>query len=83
MANFIEESKIFKNEEVLSPEYLPEMLSHREQQIKQLADNLLPANRGRKPQNTFVFGSPGIGKTASAKYVFREFENYSEIKQST
>ncbi len=77
---FAEESKIFKNEEVLSPEYLPDMLPHREQQIKQLADNLLPASKGRKPQNTFIFGSPGIGKTASARYVFREFEDYSGIK---
>jgi cell division control protein 6 len=41
---------------------------------------LLPAAKGRKPQNTFLFGSPGIGKTAVAKYVFREFEEYSGIK---
>lgn len=75
-----EESRIFKNEEILSPEYLPDILPHREQQIKQLADNLLPASKGRKPQNTFLFGGPGIGKTASVKYVFREFEEYSGIK---
>jgi len=74
------ESRIFKNEEVLSPEYLPELLPHRENQIKELANNLLPAAKGRKPQNTFLFGSPGIGKTAVAKYVFREFEEYSGIK---
>ncbi len=80
MVLYQEESKIFKNEEVLSPEYLPDILPHRENQIKQLADNLLPASKGRKPQNTFISGSPGIGKTASAKFVFREFENYSGIK---
>ncbi|MDI6806346.1 MAG: AAA family ATPase [Candidatus Aenigmarchaeota archaeon] len=75
---YLEESKIFKNEEILSPEYLPEMLPHREQQIKLLANNLLPASKGRKPQNTFIHGAPGIGKTACTKYVFREFESYSE-----
>jgi cell division control protein 6 len=74
------ESKIFKNEEALSSEYLPEMLPHRENQIKELANNLLPASKGRKPQNTFLFGSPGIGKTAVTKYVFRQFEEYSGIK---
>lgn len=74
------ESRVFKNEEILSSEYLPDILPHREQQIKQLADNLLPASKGRKPQNTFIFGAPGIGKTASIKFVFREFENYSGIK---
>ncbi|MBI2542768.1 MAG: AAA family ATPase [Candidatus Aenigmarchaeota archaeon] len=77
---FEEESKIFKNEDMLSPEYLPEVLPHRENQIKQLADNLLPASKGRKPINTFIHGPPGIGKTASARYVFRELENYSGIK---
>lgn len=71
---------IFKSEEVLSPEYLPDILPHRENQIKQLADNLLPASKGRRPQNTFVFGAPGIGKTAVSKYAFREFEDYSGIK---
>lgn len=74
------ESKIFKNEEILSPEYLPELLPFRESQVQQLANNLLPATKGRKPQNTFLFGSPGIGKTASARFVLRQFEEYSGIK---
>jgi len=73
------ESKIFKNEEILSPEYLPEILPHRENQIKLLADNLLATSKGRR-QNTFIFGPPGIGKTATVRYVFREFEDYSGIK---
>ena len=76
----IPELKIFKNEEALSSEYLPEILPHRENQIKELANNLLPAAKGRKPQNTFLFGPPGIGKTAVTKFVFREFEEYSGIK---
>lgn len=77
---YLTNSKIFKNEEVLLPEYLPPLLPHREGEIKQLARNLLPAARGRKPQNVFIFGPPGIGKTACIKYVFREFENYSGVK---
>jgi cell division control protein 6 len=76
---FPDESRIFKNEDILSFEYLPDILPQREMQIKQLADNLLPASKGRIPQNTFIHGSPGIGKTAVVKYVFREFENYSGI----
>jgi len=71
---------IFKNEEVLSPEYLPEFLPHRENEIKQIANNILPASKGRIPQNTFLYGSPGLGKTASVKFVFREFENFTGLK---
>ncbi|MEM7821554.1 MAG: AAA family ATPase, partial [Candidatus Aenigmatarchaeota archaeon] len=74
------ESKIFKNEEVLFPDYLPEFLPYREEQIKEVAKNLIPASEFRKPQNTFIFGPSGIGKTAVAKFIFREFEQYSGIK---
>lgn len=73
-----EESRIVKNEQVLNPEYLPELLPHREHQIERIANNLTPASRGRNPQNMFVFGVPGIGKTASVKFVFRKFEEYSD-----
>ena len=74
------ESKLFKNEEALSPEYMPESLPHREYQIEKIAKNIEPASKGRKPQNTFIHGSPGIGKTASMKFIFRQFEDYSGIK---
>ncbi|PIT85763.1 hypothetical protein COU36_01425, partial [Candidatus Micrarchaeota archaeon CG10_big_fil_rev_8_21_14_0_10_59_7] len=73
-----EGSGVFVNEDVLSTEHLPEMLPHREGDVQQLARNLMPAARGSRPQNTFIFGPPGIGKTAVVKYVFREFEEYSE-----
>jgi len=73
-----EESKIFRNEEALSPEYLPEFLPHRETQIERIAKNIQPACRGRPVQNMFIYGKPGIGKTACVKFVFREFEDYSE-----
>jgi cell division control protein 6 len=73
-----EESGLFVNEDILSTEHLPEMLPHRENDVQQLAHNMMPASRGSKPQNTFIFGPPGIGKTAVVKYVFREFEEYSE-----
>ena len=75
------ESSIFKNEEVLSFEYLPEFLPHREEQIKIIAKNIEPAAFKRKPQNTFLYGGPGIGKTATVKFIFREFqENYPNVK---
>jgi len=76
--NLLVESSVFKREEVLLTEYVPTMLPHRETQIKEIARNLRPAASSRKPQNTFLFGPPGIGKTAVVKHVFREFEEYSD-----
>jgi len=72
------EETIFAREEVLLPEFLPEALPHRESQRQLVADNIQPAAFGRKPQNTFIFGAPGIGKTATTLFIFREFENFSE-----
>ncbi len=71
------ESGVFKNEEVLFSEFLPDMLPHRETQIQLIGKNLKPAIFGRKPQNTFIFGSPGIGKTHVTKFIFKELENES------
>lgn len=78
MSIFSELESVFKNESMLSTEYLPAELPHREGEIRQLAHNIMPASRGKQPQNTFLYGPPGVGKTAVVKYVFREFENYSD-----
>lgn len=65
---------LFRNEDALSPDFLPEMLPFREAQIGQIASNIKPASVGMRGQNTFVFGAPGIGKTATVRFVFREME---------
>lgn len=62
----------FKNEEVLDPEYLPEILPFRENQIKLIANNLLPLAYNKKPRSMIVYGPPGVGKTATVRFVFRE-----------
>jgi len=70
---------LFKNEEALSPDYLPEMMPHREGQIQELARNIQVLAKGKKPENVFIYGPPGIGKTASVKFVFRQFEEFSGV----
>jgi cell division control protein 6 len=72
-------SRIFKNENILSTDYLPDILPHREGQIQQLADTLTSISKGGR-RNIFICGAPGIGKTVSTNFVFREFENHSGIK---
>jgi len=79
----LQESKIYKNEQALSMEFLPDFLPHRETHIQQIANNLNPLTKGRKPQNTFIFGAPGIGKTCVTRFVFRELENFAGEKVDT
>jgi len=62
-------SKIFKNREKLLPDYIPDKLPHRDEQIKRLATILAPALAGSRPSNVFIYGLTGTGKTAVSRYV--------------
>uniref|UniRef100_A0A7C4B9J3 ORC1-type DNA replication protein n=1 Tax=Thermofilum pendens TaxID=2269 RepID=A0A7C4B9J3_THEPE len=68
------ESKIFKDREKLLPDYVPEELPHRDEQILKLASILAPALRGSRPSNVFIYGLTGTGKTAVTKYVLRKMK---------
>lgn len=64
-------SRIFKNREILRPDYIPDELPHRDDQIIKLAEILAPALKGYRPSNVFIYGKPGTGKTAVTRYVLR------------
>ncbi len=64
-------SKIFTNRDVLRPDYVPDELPHREEQMAKLGSILAPALRGSKPNNIFIYGLTGTGKTAVTKYVLK------------
>jgi cell division control protein 6 len=64
-------SRVFINRDVLSHEYVPEELPHREEQIAKLGSVLAPALKGSKPSNVFIYGLTGTGKTAVTKYVLK------------
>lgn len=64
-------SMIFINRDVLRPEYIPDELPHREEQVSKLGSILAPALKGSKPNNIFIYGLTGTGKTAVTKYVLK------------
>jgi len=72
-------SSIFADEEVLSPDYIPAVLIHRERQMRQLHYSLRPATRGQKPIDCFVLGPPSTGKTTAVKLVFRQLQDFDNI----
>jgi len=63
---------LFINKRVLSHDYIPEILPHREAEIQKLAYILASALKGGKPSNVFMYGKTGTGKTAVAKYVLKK-----------
>jgi cell division control protein 6 len=82
MPNIFESSKrqgnIIKNEDVLNYEYVPKILPFREGQVQEIAESIKPMLEERKGTNLFIFGAPGIGKTASIKWVLRELDEHTD-----
>lgn len=65
---YVENRTIFKNKDILSIQFTPDNIPHREKQIKQLGMILAPVLRGEKPSNLFIYGKTGTGKSLCAKY---------------
>ena len=68
---------IIKNEEYLLPNYIPDDLLSREQEINEISLNLLSLSKGKNAGNMLITGKTGVGKTTCVKYVSRELEKYS------
>ncbi len=61
---------IFQNRDVLDvDDYQPEQLIERDEQIDEYASALEPILNGWKPNNIFVYGKTGTGKTATTHYM--------------
>ncbi len=67
-------SRIFKNRDILSPDYIPDKLPHRENEIKRVGSVLAQALRESRPNNLFIYGLTGTGKTAVTLYVLKRLK---------
>ncbi len=72
------EESLFLNESALDFEFLPKLLPYRENEQHHFASCIAPLLQGRNGRNLFVYGTPGIGKTAAMRFVFRDLENETE-----
>ncbi|UCD96015.1 MAG: ORC1-type DNA replication protein [Candidatus Bathyarchaeota archaeon] len=70
--NFLCNTPIFKDRNVLRHDYVPGKLPHRETQIKFLGMIVAPILRKERCSNIFIYGKPGTGKTAVMKYVLKK-----------
>jgi cell division control protein 6 len=67
--SFLEKKPIFRDKKVLQTNFTPEIISHRDEQIQQIAEILAPCLRMEKPSNLFIYGKTGTGKTVSINFV--------------
>ncbi len=74
-----ERNTIFRNEQVFSPEYLPEHILFRDKEMYEIAYHFLPLLKGTCPPSFLtIFGQAGVGKTTIAKHVLEQFSTYSQ-----
>jgi cell division control protein 6 len=72
------DESLFRNEMALDFEFLPKLLPYRENEQRHFATCIGPLLQNRNGRNLFVFGAPGIGKTAAMKFVFRDLEDETD-----
>ena len=62
--DFMDNEMIFKNRDVLRPEFIPSILPHRDIQIQRIAEIVACTLKNSMPSNIIIFGKTGTGKTA-------------------
>ncbi|MFA5406175.1 MAG: AAA family ATPase [Candidatus Nanoarchaeia archaeon] len=70
---------LFKDETILDYKFQPEEMPERDNEIKEIASFIKPLLQNRLGSNVFIHGMPGLGKTASIKYIFNELKETSDI----
>lgn len=88
---FADDVELIRNAEVLEEDYTPEQILCRDDVLKQYTSVFKPIYKGRPPQNAFLYGDTGVGKTAATKFlrenlerdIARKNEQLSEDEQIT
>ncbi len=70
---------IFTSEAALLPDFFPEQPIHRENQLREIELALKPAAKGGKPDNLFLYGATGTGKTTCCRYAASQLTENSAV----
>lgn len=70
--------QVFADRNVLLDDYTPENLVGRDDELDEYHAALQPAIEGSEPDNIFLFGKAGVGKTASTRFLLDKLEEGGE-----
>lgn len=68
---------IIEDARVLTADFLPNRMVHRNSQVTEIKRNLEPVLKNGSPRNMLLYGPPGTGKTTMAEYVVDELQKHS------
>ncbi|OVE84435.1 orc1/cdc6 family replication initiation protein [Natronolimnobius baerhuensis] len=72
---------IFADKSVLSESYQPEAILERDEEIDAFSHALQDVLFGREPENVFLYGKAGLGKTAVTTYMMGELQSEVEVRE--
>lgn len=63
------------------PEYVPDDLLHRRAEMQEIAQAIKPLISAKQPDNLFIHGNSGTGKTTCVKHILKELDDHtSKVK---
>jgi cell division control protein 6 len=71
-SQYLNTESIFNEKETLLSSFIPDKILHREKEIGQMSCTLAPALKGFKPNNLFIYGTCGTGKTICTRFVLNQ-----------
>jgi archaeal cell division control protein 6 len=69
---------VFLDKDIISPHYIPKKLPFRETQIDKITQNLSAVVSNAKPNNFFIYGKTGTGKTSTVRHVLDQLNDFIE-----
>ena len=72
------DESLFRDMVALDYDFLPKLIPYRETEQKYMATCIKPLFQKRNGKNLFIYGAPGIGKTAATKHVLRDLEDETD-----
>ena len=75
---FLKQDSLFSNKKAMQASFVPDQITHRDEQINQIAQILAPALKLEKPSSLFIYGKTGTGKTLSVRYTTDDMVKVAE-----
>ena len=70
------QNTVFMDKDIISSHHIPKNLPFREKQISTITQGLASVSSGAKPNNFFIYGKTGTGKTSTVRHVLEQLDEF-------